>query len=50
MARILSGIAKTMGNTPLVRLNRMGKGLHGDIIAKLEFFNLLGLIPRRSRR
>jgi cysteine synthase A len=47
MARILSGIAKTMGNTPLVRLNRMGKGLHGDIIAKLEFFNPLGSVKDR---
>lgn len=42
MARIFSGIGKTMGKTPLVRLDSMG-----NIIAKLEFFNPLGSVKDR---
>ncbi len=47
MARIFSDIGKTIGNTPMVRLNRMAKGLDADIIAKLEFFNPLGSVKDR---
>ncbi len=47
MARIFPEIGKTIGNTPLVRLNRMAKGLQADIIAKLEFFNPLGSVKDR---
>lgn len=39
MARIYDDISKLIGNTPLVRLNRMGADLPGDILLKLEFFN-----------
>lgn len=32
-------ITKLVGNTPLVRLNKIGRGLPGVLVAKLEFFN-----------
>jgi cysteine synthase A len=39
MARIFADITKTVGNTPLVRINKLSKGLKATILAKLEFFN-----------
>jgi len=47
MARIFFDIGKTIGDTPMVRLNKMAKGLEADIIAKLEFFNPLGSVKDR---
>lgn len=47
MARIFSDINNTIGATPLVRLNKMTKGLDADIVAKLEFFNPLGSVKDR---
>ena len=37
--RIADDITKLIGNTPLVRLRRLGKGLPGTVVAKLESFN-----------
>lgn len=45
--KIFSDINRTFGNTPLVRLNTVTKGLHADILAKLEFFNPLGSVKDR---
>ena len=32
-------ILDTIGNTPLVRLNRVTRGIRATVIAKLEYFN-----------
>jgi len=45
--KIFSDINRTFGNTPMVRLNKVTKGLHADILAKLEFFNPLGSVKDR---
>src|SRR5579862_2735751 len=47
MARIYENIADTFGNTPLVRLNRLGKGLPGNVLIKLESFNPAGSVKDR---
>lgn len=36
---IANSITDLIGNTPLVELGRLGKGLPGRVVAKLEFFN-----------
>ena len=47
MGRIFSDITKTIGKTPLVRLNRVTKGIDAVILAKLEFFNPLSSVKDR---
>jgi cysteine synthase A len=47
MTDIFSDITRTVGRTPLVRLNTIAKGLQGEILAKLEFQNPLGSIKDR---
>ncbi|GAC1419140.1 MAG: cysteine synthase A [Candidatus Velthaea sp.] len=47
MARIYDSIADTFGNTPLVRIPRMNKGLGGQILVKLESFNPAGSVKDR---
>jgi cysteine synthase A len=39
MARIANSIIELIGNTPLVRLNKITKGSKADVVAKLESFN-----------
>jgi len=39
MGRIYDDITKLIGNTPLVRLNRMAVGLGAEVLVKLESFN-----------
>ncbi len=36
---IYNSIVDTIGNTPLVRLNKLNKGIKGTILAKVEYFN-----------
>ena len=47
MGNIYSDITKTIGKTPLVRLNRMQKGLNAEILVKLESFNPLSSVKDR---
>jgi len=43
----LSEILEAVGNTPLIKLNRITKGIKADIFAKLEFLNPMGSIKDR---
>ena len=45
--RIADDITELVGNTPLVRLNRITEGLNGTVIAKLESFNPLSSVKDR---
>lgn len=47
--RIFDSITDTIGDTPLVRLNRLPKqrGVKANILAKLEFFNPIGSVKDR---
>lgn len=49
MPRIFNDISQTIGNTPLVRLNRTAKkhGAVADVLLKLEFFNPLSSVKDR---
>ena len=47
MGEIFPDITKTTGSTPLVRLNWITRGLHADILAKLELKNSLGSVKDR---
>ncbi len=50
--RIFNDITETIGNTPLVRLNRTAKkhGALAEILLKLEFFNPLSSVKSPHRR
>ena len=45
--KIAEDITQLVGNTPLVRLKRVGKGLPVQLVAKLESFNPLGSVKDR---
>jgi len=47
MANIYSDITKTIGRTPLVKLNRIVEGLEADVYVKVESFNPLSSIKDR---
>ena len=47
MSGILSDIMQAVGETPLVRLNALGRGLPGALVAKLESMNPLGSVKDR---
>jgi len=45
--KIANNIIELIGNTPLVRLNKINKDCYADIVLKLEFFNPLGSVKDR---
>ncbi|HIE17741.1 MAG TPA: cysteine synthase A [Dehalococcoidia bacterium] len=49
--KLVRGVARDctqlIGNTPLVRLNRVTEGVRAEVVAKLEFFNPLGSVKDR---
>jgi cysteine synthase len=47
MSKIFEDITKTIGNTPLVRLNKITEGLTATVLAKLESFNPLSSVKDR---
>jgi cysteine synthase A len=47
MGEIFSDITRTIGSTPLVRLNEISKGRPATLLAKLEFKNPLGSVKDR---
>ena len=47
MGTIYSDITKTIGRTPLVRLNQMASGLEAEVVVKLESFNPLSSVKDR---
>jgi cysteine synthase A len=47
MGQIYDDITKTVGNTPLVRINRISAGLDATILAKLESFNPMSSVKDR---
>lgn len=50
MANIFADITKTIGNTPLIKLNNIAKGLHATILCKGENFNPLSSVKDRIGR
>jgi cysteine synthase A len=47
MAKIFNNLTDLIGGTPLLRLNRLTKGLEADVLVKLESFNPGGSVKDR---
>ena len=46
-ANIASNMLELIGNTPLVRLNKLAEGLPAEVVVKLEMFNPTGSVKDR---
>ena len=47
---IYNDVTETIGNTPLVRLNRLTKNTGATVLAKLEYFNPANSVKDRIGR
>jgi len=47
VARIYDNLADTFGNTPLVKIPRLNKGIAGTVLVKMESFNPAGSVKDR---
>jgi cysteine synthase A len=47
MAKIADNLTDLIGGTPLLRLNRLSRGVEADVVAKLESFNPGGSVKDR---
>ncbi|MCB9077881.1 MAG: cystathionine beta-synthase [Anaerolineaceae bacterium] len=45
--QILNSILETIGNTPLIRLHSVTRGIQADLLAKVEYFNPGGSVKDR---
>lgn len=47
MAKIANSLTDLIGNTPLLRLNRVSRGVEAEVVVKLESFNPLSSVKDR---
>ncbi len=45
--RIAENVTQLVGNTPLVKINKLSRGIDATIVAKLEYFNPCGSVKDR---
>ena len=50
MSKIAENVTDLIGNTPLVKVNKLTKDAAAEVVAKLEFFNPLGSVKDRLAR
>jgi len=48
--KAFNSILDTVGNTPIVKLNKVTSEIKGEIFAKLEFFNPMGSVKDRAAK
>lgn len=47
MGKVYNNVIETVGNTPLIKINKLSNGLYGNIYVKAEFFNPLSSVKDR---
>jgi len=50
MGKIFNDITETIGLTPLVKINRLTRGINATVLAKLESFNPLSSVKNQAIR
>ena len=48
--KVVNSITELIGQTPLVKLNRLGNKDHADVYLKLEYFNPGSSVKLRLKR